>query len=225
MIETTASAPEPPGLRERKKLRTRRALMEAAVRLMAAQGYEETTVAQIAAAADVSTRTFFSYFPGKDDVLFADGQQRVDALVRTVLARRPRETVAHLLLRALEGSVLSPHAAEDLTGEAPSPRVRLVLSSPALQARALHWLFEGQRQLTAALSRAYEGELSEPEAAAAVGALVGALVNTALTCLARDASADALRLSLVRAARVAVGGLASVCPATGGTPTRDAERS
>ncbi|WP_217198982.1 TetR family transcriptional regulator [Streptomyces buecherae] len=225
MIETTAVPPEPMGLRERKKLRTRRALIEAAVRLVAERGYEETTVAQIAASADVSTRTFFSYFPGKDDVLFADSQQRVDALVRAVADRRPQETVAHLLLRALEGSVVSPDAAADLTGEVPSLRVRLILSSPALQARALHWLFEAQRQLTAALLEAYGDELTEPEAAAAVGALVGALVNTALICLARDASADELRLALSRAARVAIAGLASVGPKPGatGTGTPDAD--
>lgn len=214
MIETTAVSPEPMGLRERKKLRTRRALIEAAVRLVAEQGYEETTVAQIAASADVSTRTFFSYFPGKDDVFFADSQQRVDALVRAVADRRPQETVAHLL-RALEGSVVSPDAAAGLTGEVPSLRVRLILSSPALQAPALHWLFEAQRHLTGALLEAYGDELNEPEAAAAVGALVGALVNTVLICLARDASADELRLALSRAARVAVAGLASVGPKPG----------
>lgn len=57
-----------PGLRERKKLRTRAVLIDAAMELCLNQGYEQTTVEQIAAAADVSPRTFSRYFPTKDAV-------------------------------------------------------------------------------------------------------------------------------------------------------------
>lgn len=57
-----------PGLRERKKLRTRAVLIDAAMDLCLKQGYELTTVEQIAASADVSPRTFSRYFPTKDAV-------------------------------------------------------------------------------------------------------------------------------------------------------------
>ena len=57
-----------PSLRERKKLRTRAMLIDAATELCLTQGYQQTTVEQIAASADVSTRTFSRYFPTKDAV-------------------------------------------------------------------------------------------------------------------------------------------------------------
>jgi AcrR family transcriptional regulator len=60
------------GLRERKKIKTRLAIRREAIRLIDAQGYPNTTVEQIADAADVSTSTFFRYFPSKESVLLND---------------------------------------------------------------------------------------------------------------------------------------------------------
>ena len=78
------------GLRQRKKARTRRALADAAMLLFAERGYEETTVADLAAAVDIAPRTFFSYFPAKEDVLFADIDDRIAALAQLEL-RQPGE--------------------------------------------------------------------------------------------------------------------------------------
>lgn len=79
-----------PNRRERKKLETRQALEEAALRLFGERGYEQTTVEDIAEAADVAVRTFFRYFSSKQDVLFGEVvTDRVHRL-RAELAARPR---------------------------------------------------------------------------------------------------------------------------------------
>src|SRR6185503_8441518 len=87
------------GLRERKKARTREALQEAAMDRFARQGFDGTTVEEIAEACEVSPRTFFRYFPTKEDVLFADGEVRRERLL-AVIAERPIEEPAFGALRA-----------------------------------------------------------------------------------------------------------------------------
>jgi AcrR family transcriptional regulator len=75
------------GLRERKKRDTREALTRAALQLFVERGYDETTLAEIAEAAGVSTRTIFAYFPGKEDILFSTLQTMLDALAQALVER------------------------------------------------------------------------------------------------------------------------------------------
>ena len=91
-------------LRDRKRARIRQALVDAATELFERDGYDETTVADIAAAADIGTRTFFSYFASKEELLFPESDARVRAAVEAIAARGPDEGPAEVLLRALHQS-------------------------------------------------------------------------------------------------------------------------
>jgi AcrR family transcriptional regulator len=118
------------GLRERKKARTRDALRDAALALFHRNGFEQTTVEEIAEACEVSPRTFFRYFPTKEDVLFSDADERCGRLLATIAAQPPD---AGPLPALLAGSLA---VADDYGAE----RARLVLrkrvlsSSPQLRA-------------------------------------------------------------------------------------------
>ncbi|MFF8727568.1 TetR family transcriptional regulator [Streptomyces sp. NPDC015171] len=91
-------------LRERKKRHTQESLLRAALELFTTQGYERTTVDEIAEAVDVSQRTFFRYFAGKEDVAFAVQQMTEAAFVAAVRARPPHEAPMEALRQAfLEG--------------------------------------------------------------------------------------------------------------------------
>ncbi len=90
---------EAPGLRERKKQRTRELIASVALDLFAEHGYQATTVADIAAAAEVSERTVFTYFHTKEDILFADHAELQQRLSE-VLAERPARQPALDTLRA-----------------------------------------------------------------------------------------------------------------------------
>src|SRR5713226_2910339 len=99
---------EQPGLRERKKQRTRETIARAAHELFAERGYHATTLPDIAEAADVSTRTIFAYFPSKEDILFSDFPLMKNALAQA-LAERPEGQDA---LETVREFILSSHKLE-----------------------------------------------------------------------------------------------------------------
>jgi AcrR family transcriptional regulator len=105
MTETLSPAPgEPGGLRERKKARTRATIRSEALRLFREQGYQATTVEQIAAAAEVSPSTFFRYFPTKEDVVLQDD---LEPMMVDALERQPPELGLVAAMRAAMRAVSS----------------------------------------------------------------------------------------------------------------------
>jgi AcrR family transcriptional regulator len=97
-----------PGLRQRKKQRTRETIARAAHELFAERGYHATTLPEIAEAADVSTRTIFAYFPSKEDILFSEFPVMKEALAQA-LADRPEGVEA---LETVREFILSSHGLE-----------------------------------------------------------------------------------------------------------------
>ncbi|YCK39055.1 TetR/AcrR family transcriptional regulator [Actinomadura sp. ATCC 39365] len=195
------------GHRERKKARTRRALLEAAVRLFAERGYERTTVADIAAAADVAPRTFFAYFASKEDVLFLQAGDRERVMLEAIAGRRPGEPLGELLSRMFEAMVRSL-AEDDELGFALSPlRARLMAAEPALRARGLTLMMETQPRLARALCEVYPG-LDPVSAGAAVGSFMGALAVAGMVAQEQGGSEGDVLAAGRRGIEVAVNGLA-----------------
>jgi AcrR family transcriptional regulator len=117
------------GLRDRKKLQTRDTIRREAMRLFEAGGYANTTIEQIAEASDISTSTFFRYFPTKESVLMATD---LDQVTRDALAAQPASLpTLHAFRRALEITVATVTAADWRFERA---RLRMVLSIPELKA-------------------------------------------------------------------------------------------
>ncbi|MGF0318932.1 helix-turn-helix domain-containing protein [Nocardia fluminea] len=174
----------PSALRDRKRERTRRAILEAAVELFEARGYEETTVADIAAEAEVGTRTFFNYFASKEELLFPEPDERVRAAVAAIATRRPGERPVEVLLRALRAAGDNPgeRLVDDVGSRVAALRARVSRTVPSVSGRAAHAQLVAQREIAHQLHIAFPHELDEVGAAALVGAVVGA-VSGALTVL------------------------------------------
>lgn len=183
------------GLRERNRARTYAEITEAALDLFERQGFDATTVDQIAAAAGVSPATFFRYFATKEDVLFTDETASAAELVATVARRADRSTSS---VSALTDPIVA--FAEAMPGPtSPNSRrlTQLVMTTPSLAPRSLRIRLRWERDVAAQLAR--EDELAAPKllhtavASAAVSCLTSGLRHwpnsspSALASLVREA--------------------------------------
>jgi AcrR family transcriptional regulator len=175
-------------LRERKRTRTRLMIQTEALRLFGEKGYAETTVEEIADAAAISPRTFFRYFPSKEDVVIWD---EYDPLALDLLAARPddeplAETFRAVIRETLAG--LYHHDPERLL-----TRVQLASTVPELRARWLDEQSQGIEQLTELARRG--GALVDDLSLRVLGSAMLAAVSVALDAWQRDGGkADLLAL-------------------------------
>jgi AcrR family transcriptional regulator len=120
-------------LRERRKRRTAQAIVDAGLRLFEEQGFDHTTVDQIAQAADISRRTFFRYFGDKEELFFVEDERLLDVITGTLDVAPPDEPVLELARRATRALA----AASVAEPERRLARERLVAATPALLARRM----------------------------------------------------------------------------------------
>ena len=136
------------GLREKKKLETRQALSDAALFLAVERGLDNVFVEDIAAAANVSPRTFNNYFSSKYEAIVWRASQRTVRLAEELRERPESEplwdAISHAALKQFEGA--------DPPGERWQAGVRLLLETPALQAEILKVSLSEEDALTAAIA-------------------------------------------------------------------------
>jgi AcrR family transcriptional regulator len=135
------------GLRERKKRKTRESIQREAMRLFQQQGYEETTIEQIAAAVEVSPSTFFNYFPTKEDVVLYDAY---DPMIASLLLERPAGEPLSVAVRAVLERMAGVF---DRDRDVLFARARLWIEVPELRARLWQELERGQAFLAEVVAR------------------------------------------------------------------------
>ena len=148
------------GLRESKKLRTRQEIADQAMRLFAMHGFDRVTIAGVAAAADVSAKTVFNYFPTKEDLFFDEVPKREAALLDAISARAPGESILAALRR------LQVDECPRLCSPGFATFARIIEESPALRAKELEVMAHFVRVLTTAI----QAELDIPERDARIAA-------------------------------------------------------
>lgn len=142
------------GLRQRKKIEMRRELWQAAVRLFDERGYDQVSIAEIAAAANVSKMTVFNYFATKEDLVFGPMEEHIEDFARVILTRPPGTGVV---------AALREHFLELLETRDPAsglndlPQIRalqlLMMRTPALQPRARMFFYRSETAIAEALEK------------------------------------------------------------------------
>ncbi len=164
-----------PGLRERKKTKTREAIRAATYALVKEQGYDATTIDQIAERAEVSPSTVFRYFPTKEDIVLTDEQ---DPILLALLRSRPaREAVADTMRYVMrEGARMGFDEDPDMA----RLRTHLMVQVPAVRSRMMESMSVLGRMLCVAIGERSDRDPDSLEVRVYTMSLLGGLMETAL---------------------------------------------
>jgi AcrR family transcriptional regulator len=177
------------GLRERKKLRTKAAIQREAMRLFLERGFDDTTIEDIAEAADISPSTFFNYFPTKEDVVFED---ELDPLILAAFNAEPADEKPLAAIRNAMMRVFSSLTQEQ--DRLMRQRIGLMVATPALRAAMLTQFSQMVDQVATLLAT----RVRRPENDFAVRNLAGALLGVMMAALitaATDPEADLIEIA------------------------------
>lgn len=148
------------GLRDRKKARTRDAIAHAAISLFLAHGFDQVSINDVAAAAEVSKPTLFRYFPTKEDLVLHGFADHMGEAARVVGDREPDVSPVTALHRHFRAGL---DRYEPVTGLNDHPGVvafhRLVFGTPSLAGRLARYMVEDEQALAVALGQGIEARL------------------------------------------------------------------
>ena len=201
------------GLRECKKLRTRQEIADQAMGLFATRGFDRVTVAEVAAAAGVSEKTVFNYFPTKEDLLFDEAPSREAALRAAIRNREPGVSILAALKR------LQEEQCPRLCSPGFATFARIIEESPALKAKELEIMARFVQALTDELIAGLGVDGRDARIAAGLLVSVHRLLfhsarQQALAGKHGPAAVRRLRADLDRAYSLLEHGLAGLEPAT-----------
>jgi AcrR family transcriptional regulator len=171
-----------PGLRERKKVRTRSSIQHAALRLFRKKGYEDTTIAEIADAADVSESTFFRYFGSKEALVFQDefDDLLIDAFQRQPPELKPLQAIRRAIQEGF-AEITSEEAADAVE------RMELVMTVPELRAAVAGELVDSIDRVAALCATRMGLQPADIRVRSLAGAVVGAMLSAFLVNSQLDA--------------------------------------
>ncbi|TDC80443.1 TetR/AcrR family transcriptional regulator [Streptomyces hainanensis] len=182
----TPDGDAPLGLRERKKRETRVALSRATIRLCVERGWENVTVEDIAAAANVSVRTFRNYFAGKAEAVAASHVERMLRIADELRARPAAEPLWDAVTAAVLAEFGAPgDQADQAVAESPHARrwrdgVRLMLAEPALQGEIVKANAAAQGELARAVAERTDGDAAHDVYPKLLAAVVSAASSVAV---------------------------------------------
>jgi AcrR family transcriptional regulator len=189
-----------PGLRQRKKAKTRLSISEVATKMFIERGFDAVTVAEVAAAADVSVATIFNYFETKEDLFFDREGDVISAHSRVIRERKAGESIPSALRRAFRTAIDA--SLPRLFSRGGGSFLRTIEGSPALRARARFALDKTEAALAETLAEetgASKGDLTPRTVAAMIVSIERMLMEDARAAVLRGDAFGAAKRRLSRA--------------------------